>query len=56
MKVLFKPRGRFLALFMFLPITPSIPAITVFIQSVLIERNYEVSIIPSECSMQVEIK
>ena len=32
-----------LALFMFLPITPSIAAFTVFTQSVLIERNTEVS-------------
>ena len=40
MQRLFKPNSSVLALFMFLPITPSIVAITVFIQSVL---NYSSS-------------
>ena len=43
MHKLLKANSTFLALFMFLPITPSIAAITVFTQSVLIERNTEVS-------------
>ena len=42
MQRLFKPNGTLLALFMFLPITPSIAAITVFTQSVLNERSTEV--------------
>ena len=42
---LFKHNSTLLALFMFLPITPSIAAITVFTQSVLNEKNTEVSII-----------
>ena len=43
MQKLFKSKSTFFALFMFLPITPSIAAFTVFTQSVLIERNTEVS-------------
>tara|TARA_Y100001968_G_scaffold266689_1_gene256321 strand:- start:1896 stop:2075 length:180 start_codon:yes stop_codon:yes gene_type:complete len=43
MQRLFKPNSTLLALFMFLPITPSIAAITVFTQSVLSERSHEVS-------------
>ena len=39
MKKLFKPKGSLLALFMFLPITPGIAAITVFTKSVLIDRS-----------------
>ncbi len=42
MQRLFKPNSRVLALFMFLPITPSIAAITVFTQSVLNGRSTEV--------------
>ena len=34
MEMLFKPKGALLALFMFLPITPSIAAIAVFTNSV----------------------
>ena len=41
MQRLFKPNSSVLALFMFLPITPSIAAITVFTQSVLSERSSE---------------
>ena len=43
MKKFFKPNNSLLALFMFLPITPSIAAITVFTQSVLNERGTEVT-------------
>ena len=43
MQRLFKPNSSVLALFMFLPITPSIAAITVFTQSVLNEKSTEVT-------------
>ena len=43
MQKLFKPNSTLLALFMFLPITPSIAAITVFAQSVLNNRSTEVT-------------
>ena len=43
MQRLFKPNSSVLALFMFLPITPSIAAITVFTQSVLNDRRTEVT-------------
>ena len=43
MQRLFKPDSSVLALFMFLPITPSIAAITVFTQSVLNDRSTEVT-------------
>tara|TARA_Y100001968_G_scaffold300069_1_gene311181 strand:+ start:505 stop:681 length:177 start_codon:yes stop_codon:yes gene_type:complete len=46
MKYLFKPSSKLLALLMFLPVTPSIAAITVFTQSVFIDRNNEISIVP----------
>ena len=46
MQRLFKPKGSMLALFMFLPITPSIAAISVFTQSVLNNRSSEVTSIP----------
>ena len=39
MQRLFRPNSTLLALFMFLPITPSIAAITVFTQSVLNDRS-----------------
>ncbi len=38
----FKSSSSLLALFLFLPITPSIAAITVFTKSVLSNRNHEV--------------
>ena len=41
MQRLFKPNSSMLALFMFLPITPSIAAITVFTQSILNQRSME---------------
>ena len=40
---LFKPNNSLLALFMFLPITPSIAAITVFTQSVLNDRSSDLT-------------
>ncbi|WP_269617082.1 hypothetical protein [Prochlorococcus marinus] len=43
MQRLFKSNSSVMALFMFLPITPSIAAITVFTQSVLSERSFEVT-------------
>ena len=43
MQRLFKPNSSVLALFMFLPITPSIAAITVFTQSVLNHRSTQVT-------------
>ena len=43
MQRLFKPNIRVLALFMFLPITPCIAAITVFTQSVFNDRRTEVT-------------
>ncbi len=43
MQRLFKPNSSVLALVMFLPITPSIAAITVFTQSVLSDRSSEVT-------------
>jgi len=45
MQRLIKPNRTLLALFVFLPITPSIAAITVFTQSVLNDRGPEVSTI-----------
>ena len=43
MQRLFKPNSSVLALFMFLPITPSIAAIAVFTQSVLNDRCIQVT-------------
>ena len=45
MRISFQPTSKILALFMFLPITPSIAAITVFTQSVISDRNQDVLII-----------
>jgi len=45
MQRLFKPNSSVLAMLMFLPITPSIAAITVFTQSVLNDRSSEVTYI-----------
>ncbi len=39
----FKPNSTLLALFMFLPITPGIAAITVFTQSVFNDKSTEVT-------------
>ena len=46
MNKLFEPGSRLLALFLFLPITPSIAAKTVFIQSLILEGNQELSSLP----------
>ena len=43
MQRLFQPNSSLLALFLFLPITPSIAAITVFTQSVLNDRRTDVT-------------
>ena len=43
MSRLFKLNGKFIALLMFLPITPGIAAITVFTQSLLIEKRTELT-------------
>ena len=43
MNRLFRSNSTLLALFMFLPITPSIAAITVFTQSILNDRSTEVT-------------
>ena len=43
MKELLKSSKRLLALFLFLPITPSIAAITVFTKSVLIDWTHQSS-------------
>ena len=43
MQRLFKPNSSVVAILMFLPITPSIAAITVFTQSVLNDRSSEVT-------------
>ena len=43
MQKLFKTNGTLLALFMFLPITPSLAALTVFTQSLLNYKSTEVT-------------
>ena len=48
MRGLLNPSSNLLALFLFLPITPSIAAITVFTQSLLIDRVKDVSILPHD--------
>ena len=45
MQRLFKPNSTLFAIFMFLPITPSIAAITVFTQSVINDRLSDVKTI-----------
>ena len=54
MQRLFRPNSTFLALFMFLPITPSIAAITVFTQSVLNERSTELTSISHHAKRVIE--
>ena len=54
MQLLFRPNSTFLALFMFLPITPSIAAITVFTQSVLNDRSTEVTSISHEAKRVID--
>ena len=48
MEKMFKPKGTLLALLIFLPITPSIAAITVFTRSVFNEKTEKfISISPN---------
>ena len=54
MQRLSKPNSSVLALLMFLPITPSIAAITVFTQSVLYERSTEVTSISHDEQRVIE--
>ena len=54
MQRLFKSNSTLLALFMFLPITPSIAAITVFTQSVLNDRSTEVSTIAQHAKRVID--
>ena len=54
MPTIFKPRSRLLTLFMFLPITPIIAAITVFAESVLIESIHDVSILPQHFKREID--
>ena len=51
---LFKTNSSVLALFMFLPITPSIAAITVFIQSVLNDRSTDVTSISHQAKRVID--
>ncbi len=51
MQNLFKLKSNLFALFLFLPITPSIAAITVFSKSVLIDRHHEASNLPQNTSL-----
>ena len=54
MQRLFRPNSTLLALFMFLPITPSIAAITVFTQSVLNDRSTEVTSISHDAKRVID--
>ena len=54
MQRLFRPNSTLLALFMFLPITPSIAAITVFTQSVLNDRSTEVTSISHHAKQVID--
>ena len=54
MQRLFRPNSTLLALFMFLPITPSIAAITVFTQSVLNDMSTEVTSISHEAKRVID--
>tara|TARA_Y100001968_G_scaffold194587_1_gene178505 strand:+ start:151 stop:471 length:321 start_codon:yes stop_codon:yes gene_type:complete len=54
MKKLLKPNSTLLALFIFLPITPSIAAITVFTHSFLNERGSEVTSISHHAQRVIE--
>ena len=54
MENLFKPKGTLLALFMFLPITPSIAAITVFTKSVFHEKSQEITSISRDSRTMFE--
>tara|TARA_B100000945_G_C19862510_1_gene359039 strand:+ start:94 stop:273 length:180 start_codon:yes stop_codon:yes gene_type:complete len=54
MQKLIKPNSTLLALFIFLPITPSIAAITVFTRSLLNDRSTEVSLISHHAKRVIE--
>tara|TARA_Y100001968_G_C19275259_1_gene676400 strand:+ start:74 stop:250 length:177 start_codon:yes stop_codon:yes gene_type:complete len=54
MNTLFKPSSKLLAMFVFLPITPSIAAITVFTQSLLIDKNQEVSFVSEDAKRIID--
>ena len=54
MKILLRPSSKLIALFLFLPITPSIAAIAVFTQSVLIDLDNSGSIIPHHTRRVIE--
>ena len=48
---MFKPKGSLLALFMFLPITPSIAAITVFTKSIFNDYTEDYTAITHHSSL-----
>ncbi len=54
MQKFFKPNSTLLALFMFLPITPSIAAITVFTKSVLNDRSTDGTSISHDTKRVIE--
>ena len=54
MQNLFRANSTLLALFMFLPITPSIAAITVFTQSVLKSRSHDVTSISQHAKRVID--
>ena len=54
--MLFKPKGTLLALFIFLPITPSIAAIAVFTKSVLIDKSGEFTSISHHSKRVIDAK
>ena len=54
MQRLFKPNSALLTLFVFLPITPSIAAITIFTQSLLFDSSSEVTSVPHHAKRIVD--
>ena len=56
MQRFFKPNSNILALLVFLPITPSIAAITVFTQSVLNQRSTEVTFISHHAKRVIDAR
>ena len=53
MNTLFKSSSKLFALLVFLPITPSIAAITVFTQSLILEKNKEVSFVSQDAKRTI---
>ena len=53
MNTLFKSSSKLFALLVFLPITPSIAAITVFTQSLMLEKNKEVSFVSQDAKRTI---